>query len=90
MANRLEKHISVRFGNCSDRILCLYPLEISCQSLEPIPPIHIQAPQPTLVLQTDYARLRAELNSQVRPPGELSLWSFKLKERFYSLIFSLF
>lgn len=36
--------------------------------LEPIPPIHIQAPQPTLVLQSDYNRLRAELNSRVRPP----------------------
>ena len=48
----------------------MFNLEFShIQSLEPLPPIHIQAPQPTLVLQSDLGRLRAELNSRVRPPG---------------------
>lgn len=36
--------------------------------LEPLPPIYIRAPQPTVILQSDLSRLRAELNSRVRPP----------------------
>ncbi|CAF1486033.1 unnamed protein product, partial [Adineta ricciae] len=34
---------------------------------EPLPPIYIQAPQPTIILRSDMNRLRAELNSTVRP-----------------------
>lgn len=58
--------------------------------LEPIQPIHIQAPQPTLVLQSDYNRLRAELNSRVRPPGStISILSDFLHVRyFYFFYFS--
>ena len=37
--------------------------------LEPLPPIYIQAPQPTIILRSDMHRLRAELNSTVRPQG---------------------
>ena len=39
------------------------------KSLEPLPPIYIRAPQPTVILRSDLQRLRAELNSRVRPPG---------------------
>ncbi|UJR33768.1 hypothetical protein I4U23_021195 [Adineta vaga] len=35
--------------------------------LEPLPPIYIQAPQPTIILRSDINRLRTELNSTVRP-----------------------
>ncbi|CAF0803437.1 unnamed protein product [Adineta steineri] len=34
---------------------------------EPLPPIYIEAPQPTIILRSDINRLRAELNNSVRP-----------------------
>ncbi|CAF3677041.1 unnamed protein product [Rotaria sordida] len=37
--------------------------------LEPLAPIYIRAPQPTIILQSDLHRLRAELGNRVRPPG---------------------
>jgi hypothetical protein len=42
---------------------------INVTFLEPLPPIYIRAPQPTIILRSDLHRLRAELNSRVRPPG---------------------
>jgi hypothetical protein len=36
--------------------------------LEPLSPVYIQAPQPTIVLRSDLHRLRAELGNRVRPP----------------------
>ncbi len=43
---------------------------INIHFLEPLAPIYIRAPQPTIILQSDLHRLRAELNSRVRPPGK--------------------
>ncbi|CAF4483085.1 unnamed protein product, partial [Rotaria socialis] len=36
--------------------------------MEPLAPIYIRAPQPTIILQSDLHRLRAELGNRVRPP----------------------
>ena len=45
-------------------------VSIEMSILEPLPPIFIRAPQPTVILQSDLHRLRAELGSRVRPPGK--------------------
>lgn len=48
--------------------MCLSRDKISI--LEPLSPIYIRAPQPTIILQSDLRRLRAELGNRVRPPGK--------------------
>jgi hypothetical protein len=48
--------------------------------LEPLPPIYIRAPQPTVILRSDLHRLRAELGNRVRPPGKKKKrWHANLK-----------
>lgn len=58
-----------------------FPLAIhqcNYKLLEPLPPIFIRAPQPTVILRSDLNRLRAELNSRVRPPSKKTLKSYRL------------
>ena len=38
--------------------------------VEPLPPIHIRAPNPTIILQSDLNRLRAEFQHNVRARGK--------------------
>ncbi|CAF3348361.1 unnamed protein product [Rotaria sp. Silwood1] len=42
---------------------------LSGDYLEPLAPIYLHAPQPTIILRSDLHRLRAELGNRVRPPG---------------------
>ncbi|CAF4786898.1 unnamed protein product, partial [Rotaria sp. Silwood1] len=41
---------------------------LSGDYLEPLAPIYLHAPQPTIILRSDLHRLRAELGNRVRPP----------------------